>query len=258
MPERGINLENIFVVLSEPKGPANVGSVARAMNNMGLKDLVLVNPCDYKGNEARKMASGCNDTLLNARVFETVREAVAGAGFVVGMTCRTGKYRQNIVDSGELAKKLAGISAKNRIALLFGTERTGLANDEIALCDLLVSIPTSSLNRSLNLSQAVLLVCHEIFKTSQENLESAGSDPSELATSEEVERMYDHMEDVFGKIGYLNPQNPGHIMMVIRGIFARAGLDSRDVKILRGMVGKMDCYRKWIERGKTKRTKSGL
>ena len=253
-----INPDNIFVVLSEPKGPGNVGSVARAMNNMGLKELVLVKPCDYQSHEARKMASGCNETLLNAVLFESVREAVADAGFVVGMTCRTGKYRRNIVDVDGLTEKLASVSDKNRVALLFGTERTGLANDEIALCDLLVSIPTSSLNRSLNLSQAVLLVCYEIFKKSKERLDNREKEPVDLATSEELEMMYDHMEDVFREIGYTNPQNPGHIMMTIRGIFARADLDSRDVRILRGMVGKMDCYRKWVERGKTKRTKLGL
>ena len=187
-----------------------------------------------------------------------VREAVSDAGFIVGMTCRTGKYRQNIVDVDGLTEKIVPISKKNKVALLFGTERTGLANNEIALCDLLVSIPTSSYNKSLNLAQAVLLVCYEIFKKSKEHLESQNKDTIDLATSEEIEMMYDHMEDVFGEIGYTNPQNPSHIMMVIRGIFARANLDSRDVKILRGMVGKMDCYRKWVDRGKTKRTKSVL
>ena len=98
-----INLENIFVVLSEPKGPMNVGSVARAMNNMGLKDLVLVNPCEYTGDESRKMASGCNKTLLGAKVFSSTKDAVSKAGFVVGMTCRTGKYRQHINMPDELA-----------------------------------------------------------------------------------------------------------------------------------------------------------
>lgn len=245
--------ENIFVVLSEPKGPMNVGAVARAMNNMGMRDLALVNPCDYTCEDARKMASGCNDTLLGAKVYPSVREAVSEAGFVAGMTCRTGKYRQDVVTPEELSERLAAVSQSNKVALLFGTERTGLSNDEIALCDTLVTIPTSSFNPSLNLSQAVLLVCYAIFRSSEEGRQPVGEERDlPLATSEEMEQMYDHMEDLFQRIGYLNAQNPGHIMMSIRNIFARTSLDSRDVKIIRGMIGKIDCYRKWIESGKGK------
>lgn len=254
MSKKAINLENLYVVLSEPKGPMNVGSVARAMNNMGLKRLALVNPCDYTSEEARKMASGCNDTLLGASVYESTRDAVAEAGFVVGMTCRTGKQRQNILSPEQLALRLIDVAPKNKVALLFGTERTGLTNDEVALCDTLVSIPSSALNVSLNLAQAVLLTCYEIFKLSEEGVVS-DSEEEELATAGEIEQMYDHMGDLFGRIGYLDPQNPNHIMMAIRNIFARAALDSRDVKILRGMIGKIDCYRRWIESGKSKEKK---
>ena len=253
MSEDKINLENIYVVLSEPKGPINIGATARAMNNMGLTKLALVNPCDYTSEEARKMASGCNDTLLGADLYKNVKDAVAGAGFVVGMTCRSGKYRQNILDPEKLAEMLVTISHNNKIALLFGTERTGLTNDEVALCDILVTIPTSSSNLSLNLSQAVLLICYEIFKTSECSDIDAHDEGREIATSEEMEQMYSHMEEVFERIGYLNPQNPGHIMMVIRSIFARTILDPRDVKVLRGMIGKIDCYREWIDRGKRSR-----
>ena len=251
MSKKTINLDNLYVVLSEPKGPMNVGSVARAMNNMGLKKLALVNPCDYTSEDARKMASGCNDTLLGASVHESTKDAVAEAGYVVGMTCRTGKQRQNILSPDQLATRLLDIAPKNKVALLFGTERTGLTNDEVALCDTLVYIPTSTLNVSLNLAQAVLLTCYEIFKLSEEGQSSDVEEP-ELATSGEIEQMYGHMEELFGRIGYLDPQNPNHIMMAIRNIFARAALDSRDVKILRGMIGKIDCYRRWIESGKSK------
>ena len=251
----GIRLDNIFVVLSHPKGPINVGASARAMNNMGIRDLVLVAPCDHTGQEARKMASGCNETLLGARVFRTTREAVADAGYIAGMTCRGGKSRQNVITPEELAGSLVEISRKNRVALLFGTERTGLTNDEIDLCDTLVTIPTSEMNVSLNLAQAVLIICYEIFKAAAGYEEHLPRQERTLATSEEMEGMYRHMEDVFQRIGYLNPQNPGHIMRAIRNIFARANLDPREVKIIRGMIGKIDSYRKWIERGKAGRKK---
>ena len=254
--QQHINPENIYVVLSHPKGPINIGSTARAMNNMGIRDLVLVNPCEYQNEEARRMASGCNDTLLGARVFNSTEEAVKEAGYVVGLTCRKGEHRQNVATPAELANHLTAISQDNRVALLFGTERTGLNNEEVSLCNLLVTIPTSTLNPSLNLAQAVLLTCYEIFKASNEALfceETA--EPAKLATSEETELMYAHMEEVFGRIGYLNPENPGHIMMTIRNIFARTNLDSRDVKILRGMIGKIDCYRKWVDRGRIRRGK---
>lgn len=235
----------------------NIGAAARAMNNMGIRDLALVNPCDYTSEDARKMASGCNDTLLGARVYKTTEEAVAGAGYVVGMTCREGKERQNVMGPDELAEKLAGVSQENRVALLFGSERTGLTNEEVALCDTLVSIPASALNISLNLAQAVLIVCYEIFRVSGNGPVNPPGESRVLATSEEMERMYSHMEDVLSRIGYLDPQNPGHIMRAIRNIFARAGLDPREVRILRGMIGKIDCYRKWIERGGRGRKKVG-
>lgn len=247
-----IKLENVYVVLSEPKGPMNIGATARAMNNMGLRDLALVNPCNYASEEARKMASGCNDTLLGARIFKSTKEAVAEAGYVAGFTCRLGKYRQNVLSPDTLSQELVAISQDNRVALLFGTERTGLTNDEIALCNTLVNIPASFLNRSLNLAQAVLLSCYELFKLSGGAHFDREAEKRTLATSLETERMYEHIEDVLGRIGYINPQNPGHIMMVIRSIFSRAHMDSRDVKIIRGMIGKIDCYRKWIESGKGK------
>jgi len=245
-------LDNIYVVLSEPKGPLNVGSAARAMNNAGIRELALVNPCEFTGEEARKMASGCNDTLLGAKVFGSTAEAVAGAGYVVGMTCRGGKYRTNLMRPDEMARKVLPIATKNRVALLFGTEKSGLSNEDVALCDTLVTIPTSPINPSLNLSQAVLLVCYEIFKAS-DSADIYEQPWKVLATSEAKEQMFEHMEDVFGRIGYLNPQNPGHIMMVVRSIFGRTELEDRDVRVLRGMVGKIDCYAKWIERGKGKR-----
>lgn len=252
-----INLDNIYVVLSEPKGPMNVGSTARAMNNCGITDLVLVDPCDFKEEDARKMASGCNDTLLGAKVCSTTEEAVADAGYIIGMTCREGKNRQNMMTTDEMVDCLIPLSKSNKVALLFGTERTGLNNEEIALCNSLVNIPTSSMNASLNLAQAVLLICHEIFKASHKNISIPNENyERELATSDEVELMYDHMEDVFGRIGYTNPQNPEHIMMALRAIFGRTVLDAREVKVLRGMVGKIDCYASWIERGKTRRLKN--
>ncbi len=245
-------LDNIYVVLSEPKGPLNVGSTARAMNNAGIRDLALVNPCEFTGEDARKMASGCNDTLLGARVFGTTAEALAEASYVVGLTCRAGKYRTNLMRPDEMASKIIPLAKNNKIALLFGTEKSGLSNEDVALCDTLVTIPTSPLNPSLNLSQAVLLVCYEIFKAS-DSADIYEQPYKVLATSEAKEQMFEHMEDVFGRIGYLNPQNPGHIMMVVRSIFGRTELEDRDVRVLRGMVGKIDCYAKWIARGKGKR-----
>ena len=248
MNGRTVKLENIFVILSEPKGPANVGAAARAMNNMGLRELALVNPCDHTCEEARKMASGCNDTLLGAKVFGSAREATADAGFVVGATCRSRKGMQNFIDFETLSDTVSTASQKNRVALLFGTERTGLTNEETALCHALVTIPTSSLNLSLNLSQAVLLVCFEIFRSQKKPPAISKIEEKELASSGETEQMYEQMEELLTRIGYVNPENPNHIMMAVRSIFARASLDSRDVRILRGIFGKIDCYRKWIEK----------
>jgi len=201
----------VAIVLVEPQNPGNVGMVCRAMKNMGLSKLRLVNPCQTDHPEALKFAVSARDLLESASRFSTLREALSDSPFSVATTRRHGKYRQEIFTPEEIAAKIRGAEGGGGVALVFGREDSGLTTDEVALCRWYATIPT-----------------------------------------DDLETLYDHMERSLLHIGYLNPQNPGHIMRSLRRIFARAELDSREVAVLRGLMAQID----WAAGGFTGKKKS--
>jgi len=232
------DLENISIVLVEPQSPGNVGMVCRAMKNMGLSSLKLVNPCPIDHPEALMFAVSARDLLEKARIFPDLASALADTPLSVATTRRHGKYRQEIFAPKEIVAKLASAdSALNRAALVFGREDSGLTTAEVALCRWQATIPTAAEYGSLNLSQAVLLFCYEIF---------TGCNPApdrpmrELAPGASLETMYAQMEKTLLRIGFLNPENPAHLMMTLRRILARAELDQREVAVMRGMMSQID------------------
>ncbi|MFQ5736420.1 MAG: RNA methyltransferase, partial [Thermodesulfobacteriota bacterium] len=162
-PKSAAGSSNISIVLVEPRGSGNVGSVARAMKNTGLSDLVLVNPCDYLNNEAYSMACKADDVLRAARVYPTLDECVKTTGVLVGATRRMGRLRYPVLTLDEAVPRIIELARTNRVSILFGREDRGLLNSEIKQCDILFEIPTSGAYPSLNLSVAVMLVCHHIF-----------------------------------------------------------------------------------------------
>jgi tRNA/rRNA methyltransferase len=232
-------LDNIRVVLVEPQHSGNIGAVARAMKNMALSRLVLVNPADHLAMEARMMAMHALDTLQQARVVGSLAQAVADAGYVVGTTRRLGKSRQAQQTSRSIAPLLLELAASNPIALVFGREDSGLSNDELARCHELVSIPAHPTFGSLNLAQAVLLVCYEIYV-------STVTPPiiplPMLATTTEVERLYTKMQEVLRRIGFLHGSNPDRMMGYFRRFFARYGMKSRDVNVFLGVFRQIEWY----------------
>jgi len=233
-----INLNSISIILVRPKFPENIGSVARAMGNMGLSRLVVVNGCSPLHPNAYKLASGAEDILERAEEFFTLREAVSEMGCVVGTTSRGGKERSRLLTPESLAKKLIPISLKNSIGLAFGSEKEGLANEELSLCHLYVRIPSAESFPSLNLAQAVMVVCYELFQTS-------GVHPRKtipLAHVEQSEKMYEHMEKTLIRIGFLDSNHPKRIMRVLKRLFGRNQLDEREVRILQGIWSQMDRY----------------
>ncbi len=165
---RKINLDNISVVLQRPRYPENIGAAARAICNMGIRQLIVVNPENCDLSRVLKMAThAAMDVVENIQVYEDLKEALAPYNYVVGTTARIGKHRQVIIGNpSALAEKLIPISQKNQIAILFGPEDRGLMNEDIRLCHELVNIPTHEFS-SLNLAQAVMIMCYEIF-TAQE------------------------------------------------------------------------------------------
>jgi tRNA/rRNA methyltransferase len=233
-----MNLDSISILLVRPKFHENIGSVARAMKNMGLSRLIVVNGCSPLHPNAYKLASGAEDILERAEEFFTLREAISEMGCVVGTTSRGGKERHPLLTPETLAKKLIPLSLKNSIGLAFGSEKEGLTSDELFLCHLYVRIPSMESFPSLNLAQAVMVVCYELFQASLE----IPKQPILLAQAEQLERMFEHMEKTLIQIGFLDSNHPKRIIRVLRKLFGRSQMDEREVQILQGIWSQMDRY----------------
>jgi tRNA/rRNA methyltransferase len=228
---------SLRVVLVRPKSSGNVGSVARAMKNFGMSDLVLVAPRRFRRFPADAMAVHGRELLDSMRTVETLADAVADCGWVVGTTCRPGLYRERARTPREIAAELHAVAAKNRVALVFGPEDTGISNDDLKLCHELVTIPTSPAYASLNVSQAALLFLYEVHLAGR----SSRAEPT-LATSARLERMYGRLRDALVAIGFLPETNPEHILFGIRRMFGRARLQERDVRIWLGVARQIEWF----------------
>ena len=219
--KRKMNLDAISIILARPKFPENIGSVARAMKNMGLSRLLVVNGCSPLHPNAYKLASGAEEVLERSEEFFTLKEAVSEMGCVVGTSSRGGRERDPDLTPEALAKKLIPLSQKNSIGLAFGSEKEGLTNEELSLCHLYVRIPSVNSFPSLNLAQAVMIVCYELFQGSIESVKK----PIRLAQAEQLETMFEHMERTLLRIGFLDPNHPKRIMRVLRRLLGRSQMD---------------------------------
>ncbi len=245
-----MNIGNITIVLVEPQGPLNIGSVCRAMMNFGFNDLRLVNPqTDHLSDEARRMAVKAGGLLEGAAIFTSLAEALQDCHLSLATTRRFGKYREDFLHPDQAASYLLPWTDKGRVALVFGREDQGLSTDELDLCQRLITIPTSDQLPSMNLAQSVVLCLYEIGKAqAADQLKSGGR--KKLATNRVLESMYGHMRNTLCDIGFLDEQNPDHILRSLRRIFGRAGLNDREVRILRGLWSRLD----WLERERRKGT----
>jgi tRNA/rRNA methyltransferase len=237
-----IVLDSISIILVRPRFPENIGSVARAMKNMRIHRLIVVDGCSPLHMNAYKLASGAEEILERAEECLTLSEAISGVGCVVGTTSRTGKERIPLLTPKELAIKLISISQENSIGLVFGSEKEGLTNEDLSLCQLYTRIPSSESFPSLNLAQAVMVLCYEFFQSSAATLKRS----TKMASSEQAEKMFAHMERTLLDIGFLEPDNPKRIMRTLRRLFGRSQMEERDVQILQGIWSRVD----WILRRK--------
>ena len=156
--------KNISIVLYKPKYAGNIGSVARAAKNMGISNIIVVGKADFDREEMQQRSTHlAADVLDQIQYFESIEEALGSFNYIVGTTARLGKARGPFIAPRAAAQDIASISQKNKVALLFGPEDTGLANEELRLCHAVVTIPTSRKFTSLNLSHAVMVLCYEIF-----------------------------------------------------------------------------------------------
>jgi len=240
-----VNLENIAVILVKPQIPENIGAVARAMNNMGIRQLILVAPKNCDLSRVLKTATGNSiDVVEEMEVFDDLRKALEPFSYVVGTTARIGSNRPAMTQPRKLALDLIPLSHANRIAILFGPEDRGLSNEHLRYCHSIATIPTARFS-SLNLAHSVMIVCYEIFLASK-NI-TPESVPR-LANKFELEGMYDHVKEVCMKIGFIDPQNPEHWMLNLRRFLSRISLRAREVRIIRGMCRQIDWYTEQLEK----------
>ena len=227
----------IRIVLVEPSHPGNIGAVARAMKNMGLERLVLVNPRQFPHSEAIARASGADDVLASARVVANVAEALAGCGLVVATTSRPRDQYFRVADVREAAQRVLQEARHGPVAVLFGSERAGLSNEQLEAAHLLIRIPASEAYPSLNLAMAVQIVAYELFRARGEvRIESAPA-AGPLADPVEMQRLYQHLGQVLHEIDFRDRTQGGtHLMARLRRLFQRAALDRNEVNILRGIL----------------------
>ncbi|MCZ6623942.1 MAG: RNA methyltransferase [Deltaproteobacteria bacterium] len=232
-------LENVRIVLVEPKGSGNIGSVARAMKNMGVKDLAIVGGARTKSYWARAMAVHAGEILKESKRFSALREAVADCGLVVGTTCRGGLYRSHSRFPRDLAPKIVAAARFKKIAVVFGPEDHGLSNRDLKHCQWLITIPSHPGYPSLNIAQAVMVCLYEIFLAAQKK---TLKERISRAPSENIERLFDKMKRSLLKIGFLDSENPDHILLALRRILGRAGLEEKDVRVLTGLFSQIEWY----------------
>jgi tRNA/rRNA methyltransferase len=231
-----INPDSISIILVRPKFHENIGSVARAMKNTGLRRLIVINGSSPLHPNAYKLASGAEDILERAEEFPTLRETISELGCLVGMTSRGGRDRYPDLTPKALAQKIVSLSQENSIGLAFGSEKEGLSNEELSLCHFYARIPSVESFPSLNLAQAVMVICYELFQASGEIPKS----PVQLAQAEQLERMFEHMEKTLIQIGFLDSNHPQRIMRALRRLFGRSQMGEREVQILQGIWRQMN------------------
>jgi len=254
-----VRMENIAIVLHQTRVPENIGAAARAACNMGVRKLVLSAPRNLDMKRILMMAThAASGVVETMQVYDTLPEALGEFNWVVGTTARLGGGRQVMPSPARLAEKLIPITAENNVALLFGPEDRGLTNEDLRLCHDLVNIPTADFS-SLNLAQAVMVMCYELFKASRDDIQSF--DPR-MASRHELDGMYEQLKEILVRIDYINKENPEYWLNKVRNFFSRLQFRAREVSIIRGMCRQINwysgkCYRDGVAAGRAEAAKDG-
>ena len=232
---------HIKIVLVNTSHPGNIGATARAMKNMGLSRLALVNPAGFPSGVAVGRAASALDVLEQAEVVNTLGEAIADCALVIGSSARSRSLPWPMLTPEQSAAKLIKESQSAKVALVFGREDSGLNNEELQLCHFHVQIPASPEYSSLNLAAAVMVLCYEIRRAvlRDEEADDKAEDEywdQERATVEQVEYFYEHLERVLVEIDFHDPDNPRQLMQRMRRLFGRVRIDAMEMNILRGIL----------------------
>ena len=248
-------LQRFRVVLVRPQGAANVGAVARAMKNMGFKDLALVGTSKRRQASAKTTAVHAADLLATASRFATIEQAVGDCTLVVGTTAQGGAYRDAPEGADDIADSLLAVARRGRVALLFGPESHGLTRSDLRACQRLVRIDTAAEYDSLNLAQAALLLFYELRRHALAAQAMGQAEEGRAAARAiEIFRLEEQMRAVLVEIGFLNPQNPDRIMFVLRRMLGRAVLRPLEVRVLLALVRQV----KWCTSVVEKARRAGL
>lgn len=235
-------LQNIRIVLVETSHTGNMGSVARAMKTMGLTNLYLVNPLVKPDSQAIALAAGASDVIGEARIVDTLDEALAGCSLVVGTSARSRSLPWPMLDPRECGIKSVQEGQQAPVALVFGRERVGLTNEELQKCHYHVAIAANPEYSSLNLAMAVQIIAYEVrmaFLQSQETPQPEYQE-SPYPLVDDLERFYQHMEQMMTHSGFIREGSPGQVMSKVRRLFTRARPERDELNILRGMLSSLE------------------
>lgn len=230
----------ISIVLCQTSHPGNIGATARAMKNMGLEQLVLIEPLNFPSPTATERASGADDVLAKAKVCTGLEEGVAHCQWLFGTSARSRAFPWPQLTPKQAAEKILELSNHGqKVGILFGPEQSGLSNDQLQHCDFHIAIPSNPEFSSLNLSQAVQIISYEIYQAILNQVETKASQAIEIgnkATQEEVAGLLEHFERVAIAIDFLDPKHPKKLMPRLKRLFAKAQLDKEEVHLLRGFL----------------------
>ena len=232
-------LQAVRIVLVAPSHPGNIGGAARAMLTMGLDRLVLVDPRRYPDPEAVALASGATSVLDRVQIVPTLDAALAGCVLAVGLSARSRAFAGRVLAVRGAAAEAIAHAAYGDVALVFGTEMSGLSNDELARCGIVATIPSSTDYASLNLAAAVQVVAYELRLTAMGG-EVWPAPRFAPATCDEIEGLYEHGTRTLAAMRFLDPRMPKRLLQRLRRLFARAALEKEEVNILRGILARID------------------
>lgn len=231
--------KKINITLVATTHPGNIGAAARAMKTMGMANLVLVSPKVFPSAEVTARATGADDVLSAVMVHEDLKDAIRDCGYVLGTTARTRNIPWPVLDPEEAAEKILEFANNGtKVAILFGRESSGLSNDEIDLCNAVISIPANEKYSSLNIAAAVQIICYEIRKClpATARQETTVNESIPAATAGQMEQFYRHLEQCLEEINYYDPDKPRLLMRRLKRLFNRIELDENEYNILRGIL----------------------
>lgn len=232
-------LDQVRIVLVGTTHSGNIGSAARAMKTMGLKHLYLVDPQAMPDGKSVALAAGAVDVLENVTVCDTLQEAIADCGLVVGTSARSRTFSWPMLEPRGCGEKIIAEAPKYPVALVFGREAHGLSNEELQQCHFHVCIPANPDYSSLNLAAAVQTLCYEV-RMAWLSRESFPEAKEEYPLSEQLELFYEHLERTLSKTGFIISQHPGAVMTKLRRLFNRARPEATELNILRGILSSFD------------------